>query len=213
MEEEKPSKHVAITATKPHSRFINNLINLDTTWSLNIHQICQPIPRSFLKFLEISGDGRFWFPIPISLFISLSSKSDHLRSLLIGLLIGSLLDLLFVGLIKFTVKRPRPVYNKGMHITVAVDHWSFPSGHSSRVCFIASFLYLSLDSIVTSWMQLGLNDSEGNMVNYFVYLVCLWSMLTSMSRVLLGRHFVFDVIAGACLGVLNAQLVYRVLLF
>ncbi|KAF5202249.1 Phosphatidic acid phosphatase (PAP2) family protein [Thalictrum thalictroides] len=220
MEEENPSKakHITTTATKPHSRFINNLINLDTTWSLHIHQICQPIPRSLLKFLEISGDGRFWFPIPIALFISLSSKSDHLRSLLIGLLIGSLLDLLFVGLIKFTIKRPRPVYNKGMHLTVAVDHWSFPSGHSSRVCFIASFLYLSLDSMVASWLQLGLNenewiDSKGNMVNYFVYLVCLWSMLTSMSRVLLGRHFVFDVIAGACLGVFNAHLVYRFLKF
>lgn len=31
-----------------------------------------------------------------------------------------------------------------------------------------------------------------------------------MSRVLLGRHFVFDVIAGACLGLFEAVVVFRI---
>lgn len=30
-----------------------------------------------------------------------------------------------------------------------------------------------------------------------------------MSRVLLGRHFVFDVLAGACLGLLEALIVFH----
>ncbi|KAL5728241.1 hypothetical protein ACHQM5_001353 [Ranunculus cassubicifolius] len=207
--EEQPPKLLP----KPKNSLLNNLINLDTNLSLRIHQTFQPIPRSLLRLLEISGDGRFWVPIPIALFFSLSSKSDHLKTLFIGLFAGIILDLLLVGLIKFTIKRPRPVYNKGMHLTVAVDHWSFPSGHSSRVCFIGSYLYFSIESIVDAFGKLGDVGlgSEGRIVKYFVLVVCFWSMLTSMSRVLLGRHFVFDVIAGAFLGVLNALFVFRLM--
>lgn len=40
------------------------------------------------------------------------------------------------------------------------------------------------------------------------YVVCSWAIATSASRVLLGRHYVFDVIAGACLGVFEALFVF-----
>lgn len=42
-------------------------------------------------------------------------------------------------------------------------------------------------------------------------IVIVWAFATSVSRVLLGRHFVFDVAAGAVLGVVNA--VVRVSVF
>ncbi len=43
-------------------------------------------------------------------------------------------DLALVGLLKGTVRRARPVYNlrSDFAVVVAVDHFSFPSGHSSR---------------------------------------------------------------------------------
>ncbi|KAG0458870.1 hypothetical protein HPP92_021998 [Vanilla planifolia] len=127
----------------PVSRsLLHRLIDLDMALSLWIHAACLPIPRTLLKALEISGDGRFWIPIPISL-LPFSSGSP----ILLGLLLGFTVDLLFVGLIKYLVRRPRPVYNKGMHLIVAVDCWSFPSGHSSRVFFIASFLFLCADPL------------------------------------------------------------------
>ncbi|KAK9103166.1 hypothetical protein Sjap_020420 [Stephania japonica] len=111
-----------------------------------------------------------------------------------------------------SVKRPRPVYNKGMSLTVSVDHWSFPSGHSSRVCFVASFLCGSSDSINAALVELrGL--ACGKIAKAFVWIVCLWSVVTSLSRVLLGRHFVLDVLAGACLGVVEAWLVFWFLEF
>ncbi|KAL6007894.1 hypothetical protein ACLOJK_033398 [Asimina triloba] len=196
------------------------LIDLDATWSLHIHTIFQPLPRFLLKALEISGDGRFWFPIPIALFLSpIASASPAFRQILIFMFFGSLFDLVAVGLIKFLIRRPRPAYNKGMHLVVAVDHWSFPSGHSSRVCFIAAFLYLSLASIAEAFSHLDRSGNEfvgrwvgsdGKVVERFVFGVCLWSALTSVSRVLLGRHFVCDVIAGACFGVLEALFVFYV---
>ncbi|XP_010258996.1 PREDICTED: probable lipid phosphate phosphatase beta isoform X1 [Nelumbo nucifera] len=138
----------------------HRLTHLDTTLSLHIHTICQPFPRPLLKALEISGDGLFWIPIPIALFFTpLASKSVHVRFLLVGLFIGFLFDLILVGLIKYLVRRPRPVYNTGIHLTFSVDHWSFPSGHSSRVCFIAAFLYLSMETVYQAVVQL---KSSGN---------------------------------------------------
>lgn len=84
-----------------------------------------------------------------------------------------------------------------MSLVFVVDHWSFPSGHSSRVCFIAGLLCLSdvkIDGLVNDYEMLKFG-------------VCVWAGVTSVSRVLLGRHYVFDVIVGACLGVLEAVVV------
>ncbi|KAJ9706861.1 hypothetical protein PVL29_002028 [Vitis rotundifolia] len=205
---------VATTAptTPPSPTLLRRLINLDTTLSLHLHTLFQPVPRSLLKTLELAGDGRFFIPVAVSLL-----SSSSLRPILIPLLIGLLLDLLLVGVIKYIVRRPRPVYNKGMHITVAVDHWSFPSGHSSRVGFVAAFLYLSTALIGEAVAQLRStesrfgSDDSGKAVDFIVLIVCLWSVATSISRVLLGRHFVFDVVAGACLGVLEALFVLHFL--
>lgn len=55
--------------------------------------------------------------------------------------------------------------------------------------------------------SVGIDD--GAAVNLVVLVACSWAAATSISRVLLGRHFVCDVIAGALLGVLEALLVFR----
>lgn len=52
---------------------------------------------------------------------------------------------------------------------------------------------------------------ESGLVEHFVVIVAAWAATTSISRVLLGRHFVMDVIAGMCLGVFEALVVYQVL--
>ncbi|PKA64171.1 dolichyldiphosphatase [Apostasia shenzhenica] len=195
----------AATAAPPDPLLLRRLIDLDREISLWIHTACLRIPRSLLKALEISGDGRFWFPIPISL-LPFSSRSP----ILLGLLLGSLLDLLFIGFIKHLVRRPRPVYNKGMHLAFSVDHWSFPSGHSSRVFFIAAFLNLSADALRLLLRSRGWSRTYngGEPAALLLLIVNVWSTVTSASRVPLGRHFVLDVIAGACLGVLEALFVF-----
>ncbi|PKU77156.1 probable lipid phosphate phosphatase beta [Dendrobium catenatum] len=199
----------ATSATaKPAPFLLHRLIDLDIAFSLWVHSACLPIPRWLLKALEISGDGRFWFPIPISLF-SFSSRSP----ILLALILGSLLDLLLVGLIKHLVRRPRPVYNKGMNLTFAVDHWSFPSGHSSRVFFISAFLIMCADRFRADLDSHHLVHGYfgGEPTDLFLMFACVWSAATSVSRVLLGRHFVLDVIAGACLGVFEALLVFHLM--
>lgn len=87
-----------------------------------------------------------------------------------------------------------------MSLVFGVDHWSFPSGHSSRVCCIAGLVCLydvefdhRFDKIWGNCVGVG---------------VCVWAGVTSLSRVLLGRHYVFDVVVGACLGVFEAVAVF-----
>lgn len=65
-------------------------------------------------------------------------------------------------------------------------------------------------AIVDRWI--GGRDS-GEVVALLLVLVWVWSVLTSISRVLLGRHFVLDVVAGALVGVFNGVCVHRFLWF
>lgn len=50
-------------------------------------------------------------------------------------------------------------------------------------------------------------------VNLLVVLVWCWALTTVVSRVVLGRHYVLDVIIGACFGVLEALITLRFLNF
>ncbi|KAL2490067.1 putative lipid phosphate phosphatase beta [Forsythia ovata] len=200
----------------PSPTLLRRLINLDTAISLHLYTLLHPIlPFALLKFLEFSGDGRLFFPIILSLLFTTTSISTLTTTvtptslLLLNLLLGSLLDLLLIGLLKHLIQRPRPVYNKNMFLSFAVDHWSFPSGHSSRVSFIATLIYFystSVEQVLVTQLKF---VADGMLVEYLVVIVGVWAAITSTSRVLLGRHFVLDVVAGACLGVLEGILVIR----
>jgi membrane-associated phospholipid phosphatase len=160
--------------------------DLDAAVSLRLHALFLPVPRLLLKALEVAGDGRIWLPVPISLLLISTTTSSPVSPLLVGLVAGLVLDIAFVGLAKLIFRRPRPAYNAAdMYVAVAVDHWSFPSGHSSRAFLVAAFL------------------AGSGLPREALY---LWAAATSASRVLLGRHYVLDVVAGAWLGVLEAWL-------
>ncbi|KAL8498396.1 hypothetical protein ACS0TY_021642 [Phlomoides rotata] len=211
---ESKSSSVSPSAPRPPT-LLRRLINLDTVASLHLYSFFRPIlPFSLLKSVELSGDGRLFFPVTLSILFATTTPAAALTapiSLLLNLLIGSLLDLLLIGLIKHIVQRPRPVYNKNMFLSFAVDHWSFPSGHSSRVSFIAAFCFLYYNQIRDDLLINLLNfDAQSGIVKHFVLVVGLWAAITSVSRVLLGRHFVLDVFAGGLLGVLEGVIVFRV---
>ncbi|CAK9171128.1 unnamed protein product [Ilex paraguariensis] len=182
----------------------NRLIHLDTAVSLHLYTLTQPIlPYYLLKTLELSGDGRFFFPLTLSVLLSPLSTTHS--TFLLNLLLGLILDLLLIGLLKHLIRRLRPVYNKNIFHTFSVDHWSFPSGHSSRVFFIATFIffyskfieevliqlrvdqgdgYFSNGWMSTRWL---LCDDEVKMANYVLSISGFWAASTSVSRVLLGR--------------------------
>ncbi|CAI9087509.1 OLC1v1021588C1 [Oldenlandia corymbosa var. corymbosa] len=198
----------------PSSSILRRIIKFDTALSLRLYNLTHSIlPYSLLKSLEYSGDGRLFFPIIISLllypfFTAAAPAKPPTDPFLVNLFIGGLLDIILIGLLKHFIRRPRPVYNKNMFLSFAVDHWSFPSGHSSRVAFIATLFYFYSDWVRNFWMtsEFGLPF----LAEYFVLIVVSWAVVTSVSRVLLGRHFVFDVLAGMWLGFLEGFFVFRV---
>ncbi|CAN4127590.1 unnamed protein product [Withania somnifera] len=181
---------------------LRRIVDFDTAISLRLYTLTHPIlPYYFLKTLEISGDGFLFFPVILSLLLYPLAFSENITSNIfpINLLLGGILDLILIGILKHLIRRPRPVYNKNMFLSFSVDHWSFPSGHSSRVFMIATVVYLSFDLIKEVLIMLNYDL----FVDYLILIVIGWAATTSFSRVLLGRHFVFDVIAGVLLGVLE----------
>lgn len=175
------------------------------------------LPRPILTTLEVSGDGRLWIPATAALLLTPLPLAgfSKVRWFCLNFFIGLIFDLILIGILKSLIKRPRPVYNKGMYLVLSVDHWSFPSGHASRACFIGSFFWLCLSVLQEIRVQLGFNpgvaqavvvdpnlrlDDDG-LIKAAIVIIMMWSIATSASRILLGRHFVLDVLAGArCVG-------------
>ncbi|KAF9685695.1 hypothetical protein SADUNF_Sadunf03G0081000 [Salix dunnii] len=207
---------------EPPPALIEKVLTVDTKFSHYLHSKFHTLlPIFFHLILEISADFRFSFPISFSLLFTLSLPS--LLPFFSSLLLGLLLDLAVVGLIKILFRRPRPPYNhlSSMSTPVSADHFSFPSGHSSRVSFVAALVFLYKEAMEVAAVEVrekgGVFGSwvgeEGKLVNVVVVGVCAWAVVTAVSRVLLGRHYFFDVFAGFCLGMIEGVFAYRVLRF
>ncbi|KAJ6695636.1 hypothetical protein OIU74_014699 [Salix koriyanagi] len=133
---------------EPPPALIQKVLTVDTKFSHYLHSKFHTLlPIFFHLILEISADFRFSFPISFSLLFTLSLPS--LLPFFSSLLLGLLLDLAAVGLIKILFRRPRPPYNhlSSMSTPVSADHFSFPSGHSSRVSFVAALVFLYKEAI------------------------------------------------------------------
>lgn len=206
---------------------LRRITTLDVTISRYIHTFTSPLtPKPFLRFLEHLADFRLFFPVTLSLFFVIPSSSPLRSHLFLPLILCSLLDLLFIGFLKFLVRRSRPTYSihNDYNAVVSVDNFSFPSGHSSRVCFIASIFTLSHASLVDAvadpnhprlalLVDRWIGGDEVMAVNLLVAAVWSWALTTVISRVVLGRHYVLDVCFGACFGVLEALVTLRFLKF
>ncbi|KAF8092482.1 hypothetical protein N665_0413s0024 [Sinapis alba] len=195
--------------------FVGSILALDAAVSTAIHTAAKPfLPPFILLILEISADFRFSFPVSLSLLFS-----PPLRPFLIPFLLGLLLDLIFVGIVKLIFRRARPAYNHpSMSAAVSADHYSFPSGHASRVFFVAAsvhfFTSVAIEAPGYSFLDGWVRDrGDGVVKGEVLMVVWIWATVTALSRILLGRHYVLDVAAGACLGVLEALFALRFLRF
>lgn len=148
--------------------------------------------RSMMQMLEYSAHGIPWLLMTCSLIWFVTDRD--LEAFYVNLLIALVLDLIAVACIKAVARRKRPPVNvNDMFFTVSVDNHSFPSGHASRVVFLACLL---------------LNYTTINVVFKFAALV--WSLSVIVSRVLLGRHYVGDVAGGAILGLIEYVVIMNI---
>ena len=126
-----------------------------------------------------SGDSWFWL---VALFIIWLAGSPfwHPRMALMAAGIVSLALLVFG--IKQLVKRKRPEGDWGT-IYRNTDPHSFPSGHAARAMMLA----VIAAGIGPAWLALAL---------------FIWMPLVSMSRVVMGVHYLSDILAGVVLGII-----------
>ena len=189
------------------------MIKLDEVWSralfrswsaLSVALRCESIFRTFLKVLEWTGDGIVWLPVTGILMacparicmVDETWQSAH-RTLFFGIIV----DIVFVGLAKMLIQRPRPMYNHDdmFHVSrfvKSVDGHSFPSGHTARAAMFAALPTFSGPMRET---LLSFQRGEGLLVGLWV-----WVSVLGLSRILLGRHHLIDVFAGVLFGVLEA---------
>src|SRR5439155_12773754 len=98
---------------------------------------------------------------------------------------------ILVDLLKVIVGRPRPklLFSAGNYefswIGLSADHWSFPSGHAATAAALAAALWCL-------WPQP-------------VLLYIVGAALVAISRVVVGAHYLSDVVMGGVIGVLVAR--------
>merc|ERR1711936_115039 len=139
--------------------------------------------RGHLKSLEISCHGIPW------LFVAIAGLYTSGSAFFLNLLLALILDIVVVGILKAFTRRRRPAYNVDDQFATVkmVDKFSFPSGHATRAVMIGTILCLVQP------------------VHIIIRLpVIIWAVSVSVSRVVLGRHHVLDVLAGAVIGVVQA---------
>ncbi len=138
--------------------------------------------------LAHSGDSFIWGGLMVAAWF-LGDHDWKVRALVcaVGLIV---VEVAVIGL-KALIRRRRPPGELG-RIYRRADPYSFPSGHAARAALLC----------ILSWKL-------GPAVALLV--IAIWSPVMVISRVAIGIHYVFDVVAGALLGcVITAALLYLV---
>lgn len=117
------------------------------------------------------------------------------------------------GLLKNIVARPRPLLclepelaSQRTEIDYRYDRQSFISGHTSSAFFASAYLNLRLRTI----MRHELHPGEYRDYRWVPPTVLFsWASFVGWSRIHAYKHFVSDVVVGAAVGVLMAELFYN----
>uniref|UniRef100_A0A336LDD4 CSON005977 protein n=1 Tax=Culicoides sonorensis TaxID=179676 RepID=A0A336LDD4_CULSO len=138
------------------------------------------------KFLEWSCHGLVWLVCWIG-FIYMIDSTD-LYQTQVNMFIGLVIDIVAVAVIKSITRRRRPAIDDNP-LSFGPDKYAFPSGHASRAVFVACFFTI-LDPV--PWI--------------FYPPIIAWCTSVCFSRLLIYRHHILDVLAGAGLGIFEALL-------
>lgn len=123
------------------------------------------------------GDGLPWLLLALS---ALLWGDAPLRGVALQSLMGMMACAGSVTLIKFVLRRRRPLQPAGGFFFSRYDRYSFPSGHAARMACLTLLLQARHPS--------------------FALPLCGLTLATLLSRLHLGIHYLSDVIAGLVIG-------------
>ncbi|MBN2552103.1 MAG: phosphatase PAP2 family protein [Spirochaetales bacterium] len=150
----------------------------DTTTSQRLQALAGgPVSRTVLAIIAHSADSTVLVPC---LFALWWWQEFSRQSIAIPLAAGFALTVVLTAALKFGFRRRRPKGDWGAFYRKTDPH-SFPSGHASRTIAIALIVL-----------------AEGRPLIGGALL--LWTVLVGLSRIALGVHYLYDVLAGYLLG-------------
>lgn len=133
--------------------------------------------RTAIRLFTMTGTYVFW--IPLLLIWYLISPSDWQ----FPFMVVQTWNMLVIQSIKRVVKRDRPEFGDFSMGVVKFDLHSFPSGHSGRAAIVMIFMPLLFPDFAWFWI--------------------LWGLAIMFSRLLLGVHYVSDIVGGFFVGLLS----------
>jgi undecaprenyl-diphosphatase len=141
-----------------------------------------------LRVVSRLGDGVLWYALMLSLLLRFGTAA--LQPVLHMLLTGIACTTIYKWLkVKTSRSRPFQVNSDIVCQTTPLDKFSFPSGHT---------LHAVAFSIVTTSYYPAL-----------CWLVVPFTLLVALSRLVLGLHYLSDVLAGALIGAAIAGLSFN----
>lgn len=164
-------------------------LDLDARLSARLRLAGQPGPlRTASILLAHSGDSWFW---GLGLGLLAWLGDSFWRSWAVTALISIVALAALVLLVKFTIRRRRPEGEWG-RLYRTTDPHSFPSGHAARA-FLLAILALGLGP---SWLA---------------FLLSAWAPLVALARVVMGVHYISDVLAGSLMGLTAGLIVLQII--
>lgn len=149
-----------------------------------------PTWHRFFHIISRMGDGVFWYALILSLPL-LMPQGGFAAATCMTLM--GLLNLAIYRCLKSRFARPRPyaMYPEIRRGTTVLDEYSFPSGHTLHAVTFTLMLV-----VFAPWLGA---------------LLVPFALLTALSRVVLGVHFVSDVLAGAALGLVHGLIAITII--
>ncbi len=135
-------------------------------------------------FLAHTGDSWYWLGALFLVWLLVKGEWHYKAAFLA---IGIVVQIVVIFAIKFTVRRSRPEGEWGAFYRNTDPH-SFPSGHAARAGLLAA-------------MALGLGPA------WFALVLVIWAPVMSLARVVMGVHYLVDIVAGLLIGLLIGWLV------
>ncbi|KAK2585293.1 hypothetical protein KPH14_009980 [Odynerus spinipes] len=156
---------------------------------VRIVEKCMPLRqlKTHYKALEVSCHGIPWITLTLASIWIFHTTS--LYQMQVNLFLGLLLDILFIAVLKALVRRRRPAINDDP-FSMGPDKYAFPSGHASRVTFLVYF-FLYLWPLSAIWTPP----------------LLAWCISVCLSRLLMRRHHILDVLAGILLGIFEGMII------
>ena len=135
------------------------------------------ISRTILSVIAHSADSAVVAPCLFSLWWW---HGFSRQSIAIPIAFGYVVSVLVTSVLKYAFRRRRPAGEWGAFYRKTDPH-SFPSGHASRT------ITMTMIVMAGGWMLIAVA-------------LLLWTLSVGLSRIILGVHYLYDVLAGYLLG-------------